>query len=128
MHFAALLDAKAEGGKVTVRGDKLTVENAKAVTLTLSAATGFKTYAEDPDKPIEAILAVARTHTSLPSPTASSGPPTSPITRPCSAASHSTSTPLPTPTSRPTNGWKRSRTPRNTMLSTPSTSSTAVIS
>ena len=64
MRFAALLDAKTEGGKVTIKGDKLSVENAKAVTLTLSAATGFKTYAEAPDKPIEDILAAARAHQS----------------------------------------------------------------
>jgi len=64
MRFAALLAAKADGGKVSVKGDKLTVENAKAVTLTLSAATGFKTYAEAPDKPLESILAAARAHQS----------------------------------------------------------------
>lgn len=48
MRFSCCLQARAEGGKVTTTSDKLLVENARAVTLVLSAATGFNGFDQIP--------------------------------------------------------------------------------
>jgi alpha-L-fucosidase 2 len=58
--FAALLQARPEGGQVVVEGDEIRIEEADAVTLVLSAATGFRNYRAtdaDPGKRCETVLA-----------------------------------------------------------------------
>jgi alpha-L-fucosidase 2 len=44
LRFEARLEATVQGGKVTVKEDGVTVENADSATLVLAAATSFKSY------------------------------------------------------------------------------------
>ncbi len=49
MYYAACLHVSTEGGHVTAHGDRLRVEGAAAMTLYLTAATGFRGYDKMPD-------------------------------------------------------------------------------
>ncbi|MBL8241087.1 MAG: glycoside hydrolase family 95 protein [Bryobacterales bacterium] len=49
MRFACCLAAQNDGGRVSVAGKELRVENARAVTLYVSAATGFNGFDKAPD-------------------------------------------------------------------------------
>jgi alpha-L-fucosidase 2 len=51
MRFAAILSARAEGGTVHPEGDTLIISKATAVSLLLTAATGFRGFALPPDTP-----------------------------------------------------------------------------
>jgi len=51
MYFAALLEARAEGGDATHEGNKLVVRNATACTFIVSASTGYRGYDQKPDTP-----------------------------------------------------------------------------
>ena len=59
LKFEARLRANAEGGKVTVKDDGITVEGANAATLVLAGATSFKNYKDisaDPAARCEATM------------------------------------------------------------------------
>ena len=55
MFYAALVDAKNEGGHVTADGGKLHVTGVTAVNLTITIATGYKGYDQKPDTPQEEV-------------------------------------------------------------------------
>ena len=60
MHFAAVLHATAQGGKITQQSDgNLSIEGASEVVLLVGMATGFKNYAVAPDRPLSQVLASA---------------------------------------------------------------------
>lgn len=59
MNFAALVEARAEGGHIAAEGGKLQLRNATACTFILTAATGHRGYNQMPDTPQQAINARA---------------------------------------------------------------------
>ena len=60
MYFATVLEIRTEGGTVRTDGNKLTVANATAFTIVLTAATGFRGYDQKPDTPLEAVVEKAK--------------------------------------------------------------------
>ena len=60
MHFASLLRAIPEGGSVEAESAILRVRGARAVTLLLTAATGFRGFEGDPDLPAAAVADICR--------------------------------------------------------------------
>jgi alpha-L-fucosidase 2 len=60
MYFASILDARAEGGTTRAQNSTLVVENASALTIILTAATGFRGFQRKPDEPLEQITARAK--------------------------------------------------------------------
>ncbi|MDR3751172.1 MAG: glycoside hydrolase family 95 protein [Terracidiphilus sp.] len=52
MFYAAVLDANAEGGRIAVDGKKLHIHGATTCTIVLTAATGYRGYAQKPDIPL----------------------------------------------------------------------------
>jgi len=60
MYFAAILHAQTEGGSVHSEGMKLAVSQANAITLLISAATGFQGYRSKPDMPPDKVIAKAQ--------------------------------------------------------------------
>lgn len=61
MYFAAALQVDVVGGIVTAAGDRLEVTGATALTIVLTAATGFAGYNKAPDTPLEVVKAKATT-------------------------------------------------------------------
>lgn len=59
MYFAALLEARPEGGELVHDGAKLVLRNATACTFILTAATGYRGFDQKPDTPQEQIAAQA---------------------------------------------------------------------
>jgi len=60
MHFAAVLHAAAQDGKITQQPDgSLSIEGASEVVLLVGMATGFKNYAVAPDRQLSQVLASA---------------------------------------------------------------------
>ena len=59
MYYAAVLQANVEGGKVSAKGNKLSVEGATSCTVVLTAATGYRGYDKKPDTPQNEINARA---------------------------------------------------------------------
>ncbi len=57
MRFECLLQVRTEGGAVRAEGSRLRVENAKAVTILLTAATGYRGFDRMPDRPASEIHA-----------------------------------------------------------------------
>jgi alpha-L-fucosidase 2 len=51
MYYAAVLEAKVEGGKMSATGDRLLIHGATVCTLTLTAATGYRGFDQKPDTP-----------------------------------------------------------------------------
>jgi alpha-L-fucosidase 2 len=51
MYYAAVLDAKVEGGRISAQGDRLLIQGATACTLVLTAATGYRGFEQKPDTP-----------------------------------------------------------------------------
>jgi len=51
MYYAAVLEAKVEGGRISANGDKLLIRGATACTLVLTAATGYRGFEQKPDTP-----------------------------------------------------------------------------
>jgi alpha-L-fucosidase 2 len=51
MYYAAVLDAKVEGGRVSAHGNKLSVEGATVCTVVVTVATGFRGFKNKPDTP-----------------------------------------------------------------------------
>ena len=49
MYYAALLQANAEGGRVSAHGDRLVVTGATAFTVVVTAATGYRGFEQKPD-------------------------------------------------------------------------------
>jgi alpha-L-fucosidase 2 len=49
MYYAALLQANVEGGRVSAHGDRLVVHGATALTIVLTAATGYRGFEQKPD-------------------------------------------------------------------------------
>jgi alpha-L-fucosidase 2 len=61
MAFAAVLTAKANGGKVEAQPDgSLKIGGANEVILLIGAATGYKQYNHEPDTPLSAVISAAR--------------------------------------------------------------------
>ncbi len=61
MYFASVLDARVEGGTTAAHNGTLTIANATALTILLTAATGFRGFQQKPDAPLEQIVAHAKT-------------------------------------------------------------------
>ena len=60
MHFAAVLHARNSGGKITRDPDgSLSIQGATSVELVVGMATGYRDYAEMPDRPLAEVLASA---------------------------------------------------------------------
>lgn len=51
MYYAAILEARVEGGRITAHEDRLHVEGATSCTLMLTAATGYRGFQQKPDVP-----------------------------------------------------------------------------
>ncbi len=60
MHFEAALQAVAEGGRVRADGASLRIDGARAVTLFIAAATGYRGYDRDPAGTADEIAAACR--------------------------------------------------------------------
>ena len=60
MHFASLLRAIPEGGSIEAESGALNVRGARAVTLLLTAATGYRGFDRDPDLPAGAVADACR--------------------------------------------------------------------
>jgi alpha-L-fucosidase 2 len=60
MHFAGLLRAIPEGGSIEAESGGLIVRGARAVTLLLTAATGYRGFDRDPDLPAGAVADACR--------------------------------------------------------------------
>jgi alpha-L-fucosidase 2 len=61
MHFAAVLTAKATGGKIKSQSDgSLKVTGATEVLLLIAAATGYRQFNESPDAPLLEVIAAAQ--------------------------------------------------------------------
>lgn len=55
MYFAAVLEARTDSGTIERSGQQLLVTDASALTVLLTAATGFRGYESTPDLPIDEI-------------------------------------------------------------------------
>lgn len=51
MYYAAVADARVEGGRVTPDGNKLRIESATACTITIAMATGYRGFDNTPNTP-----------------------------------------------------------------------------
>ncbi|CAN5484820.1 glycoside hydrolase family 95 protein [soil metagenome] len=51
MYYAAVLEAKVEGGQITGHADRLLIQGATSCTLLLTAATGYRGFDQKPDMP-----------------------------------------------------------------------------
>lgn len=60
MRFEARIDAATEGGSLRADGKRLRIENAKAVTLLVSAATGYRGFDLAPDLPASDLAAACK--------------------------------------------------------------------
>jgi alpha-L-fucosidase 2 len=60
MHFASLLRAIPEGGSIEAESGALNIRGARAVTLLLTAATGYRGFDRDPDLPAGAVADACR--------------------------------------------------------------------
>lgn len=56
MYYAAIVQAHADGGRISPKANELEVEGATALTLVLAAATGFRGYDQKPDMPQEEVI------------------------------------------------------------------------
>jgi alpha-L-fucosidase 2 len=59
MCYAAVLEARVEGGRVSADGNRLNVQGATACTIVLTVATGYRGFDQAPDTPQEQITARA---------------------------------------------------------------------
>lgn len=59
MYFAYVMEARPEGGDVRVHDGVLEISNARAFTILLTAATGFRGFQQTPDTPVQQIVARA---------------------------------------------------------------------
>jgi len=63
MHFAAVLDLSVTDGKITRESDgSLAIHGASAAVLLVGMATGYKSYAVAPDRPLPEVLSSAVKH------------------------------------------------------------------
>jgi alpha-L-fucosidase 2 len=51
MYYAAVLEAKVEGGKISANGNHLLIQGATVCTLMLTAVTGYRGFDQKPDTP-----------------------------------------------------------------------------
>jgi alpha-L-fucosidase 2 len=51
MYYAAVLEAKVEGGKISANGNRLLIQGATVCTLMLTAVTGYRGFDQKPDTP-----------------------------------------------------------------------------
>ena len=89
MRFEASLQAVAEGGRMQAEGGALRIEGARAVTLLIAAATGYRGYDRDPDGSAprkSRRVPDARVEAAREKPTRICAALTSPIIRRCSGA------------------------------------------
>jgi alpha-L-fucosidase 2 len=61
MYFAATLQATVEGGRITVEEGKLLIHGATTCTVVLTAATGYRGFAQKPDTP-QTVVSERATH------------------------------------------------------------------
>jgi alpha-L-fucosidase 2 len=59
MYYAATLEAKVEGGRISANGDRLLIHGATACTVMLTAATGYRRFDQKPDTPQDEVNALA---------------------------------------------------------------------
>ena len=59
MYYTAVLEAKAEGGRISADGNRLLIHDATACTLILTAATGYRGFDQKPDTPQDEVNARA---------------------------------------------------------------------
>ncbi len=63
MHFAAVLDVATTGGNIVREPDGgLSIQGANAAVLLIGMATGYKNYAEAPDRSLPEVVATAAKH------------------------------------------------------------------
>lgn len=55
MYYAAVLEAKVEGGRISANGNKLLIHDATSCTVVLTAATGYRGFEQKPDTPQEQV-------------------------------------------------------------------------
>ncbi|WP_082661857.1 glycoside hydrolase family 95 protein [Terracidiphilus gabretensis] len=55
MYFAVAAEARAEGGRIHAEAGRLRVEGATALIVTLTAATGFRGFDQNPNLPLETV-------------------------------------------------------------------------
>ncbi len=60
MYFASILQLNTEGGTVTTNATSLTIANATAFTILITAATGYRGFKFKPDTPLEQVIANAK--------------------------------------------------------------------
>ncbi len=60
MYFASILEARVQGGKIETKPDHLQVTGATALTILVTAATGYRGFEFPPDTPLEAVIAKAQ--------------------------------------------------------------------
>ena len=59
MYYAAVLEAKVEGGRISANGDRLLIQGATVCTLLVTAATGYRGFEQKPDMPQDEVNAHA---------------------------------------------------------------------
>jgi alpha-L-fucosidase 2 len=60
MYFAAILEVQAQDGKIEKRPDRIVITGATALTILLTAATGYRGFQFVPDTPLEDVIAKAQ--------------------------------------------------------------------
>ncbi len=51
MYYASMLQADVEGGRISANGERLVIRDATALTIVLTAATGYRGFDQKPDAP-----------------------------------------------------------------------------
>ena len=59
MYFAAMAEIRLEGGASRPESDRIVVSNADALTVIVSAATGYRGFQQIPDTPLDDVVAHA---------------------------------------------------------------------
>jgi len=59
MYYAAVVEARVEGGRIAAEGGKLTIQGATACTILVAAATGYRGFERKPDAPQSEVNAEA---------------------------------------------------------------------
>jgi len=59
MYYAAALQAKVEGGRISANGNRLLIQGATVCTLLVTAATGYRGFEQKPDTPQDEVNAQA---------------------------------------------------------------------
>jgi alpha-L-fucosidase 2 len=60
MYFASILEAHAQDGKVVTQPDRLEITGATALTILVTASTGYRGFELPPDTPLDEVIAKAQ--------------------------------------------------------------------